>query len=586
MKLKNTARLRLKYASLGFAILSALNLYAASVLDNVVEVIESQTSEVDGFAALIGDTTWSASETIVLRDTLIVPDGVVLTIEAGTTIYSTRDDNGTEAVSDDEVGAIVVTRGGRIEAAGTPSAPIVFTAIEELEVDCNLDLNEDGLVGPQPTVSTSGLWGGILVLGNADITVNDSNGTDLNNEQIEGFAPTGVSNDGDSFIDFLEYGFDGDFPQDDADNSGTLQYVRIQHGGFAFGEGNEINGLTLGGVGTGTTIDFVEIVSSSDDGIEFFGGTVNTSHIAVAFCEDDSFDLDNGVTGLHQFWFAVQNPIANHLGEWDGLNGSLSNVSAASSPQIFNATFIGPGLEVGDADSALFIDDAFSGSLNNSLISEKEQLLVDFATDGLQGSFSFTNNTVGFFGDFDGTSAASVLSSNAPDNFYVDSFFGLETDGNSAPSTPLELVGLERSSEGFLVSIDPRPIEGSSADVGTLAEVPSGLETVDYRGAFAPGAEVNWLAGWSFLSENGFLAVGGEAPSEIAIIDSAFLGATSFSITFASEANQTYRVVGATDLSSEFDFELSTGIDGTGDDVVVNVTHPGGSRFFFRVEEE
>ncbi len=585
MKLKNTARLRLKYASLGLAILSALNLFAAAGPDNVVEVIADQTTIVDGFAVLSGDTTWSASETIILRDTLVVPDGLVLTIEAGTTIYSTRDDNDTDAASDDEVGAIVVARGGRIEANGMQSAPIVFTAIEELEADCGLDLNDDGVTGPMPTPSSSGLWGGILLLGNADITVNDGTGTDLNNAQIEGFAPTGVSNDGDSFTDFLEYGFDASFPQDDADNSGTLRYVRIQHGGFAFGEGNEINGLTLGGVGTGTTIDFVEIVANSDDGIEFFGGTVNTSHVAVVFCEDDSFDLDNGVTGFHQFWFAIQNPNGDRLGEWDGLNGSLSNVSAASAPQIFNATFIGPGLDVGDEDSALFIDDAFSGSLNNSVLSEKEQLLVDFSTDGLQGSFSFTNNTVGFFGDFDGTSAASVLSSNAPDNFYVDSFFGLVTDGNSEPDTALELGGIERSSDGFLVSIDPRPVAGSSADEDSLAVVPSGLMTVDYRGAFAPGEGGNWLAGWSFLSENGMLVEDGVAASEIAVIESAFVGDTLFSITFASELNQTYRVVGSAGLPG-LDSELMTGIDGTGGNVVVNVTHPGGPRFFFRVEAE
>lgn len=585
MKLKNTARLRLKYASLGLAILSALNLHAASGLNNVVEVISEQTNEVDGFAVLSSDTTWSASETIVLRDTLVVPDGIILTIEAGTTIYSTRDDNGTEAASDDEVGAIVVARGGRIEAAGTQSAPIVFTAIEELEVECNSDLNNDNQVGPLPTTSTSGLWGGILLLGNADITVNDGNGTDLNNAQIEGFAPTGVSNDGDSFTDFLEYGFDANFPQDDADNSGTLQYVRIQHGGFAFGEGNEINGLTLGGVGTGTTIDYVEIVANSDDGIEFFGGTVNTSHVAVVFCEDDSFDLDNGVTGLHQFWFAVQNPNGDRLGEWDGLNGSLSNVSAASSPQIFNATLIGPGLNAGDNDSALFIDDAFSGSLNNSVLSEKDQLLVDFSTDGVQGTFTFTNNTVGIFGSFDGQSGVSVLSSNAPDDFYVDSFFGLATDENSEPNTALQLEEIERTSDGFLISIDPRPVVGSSADVDPLAEVPTGLTTVDYRGAFAPGPGGNWLAGWSFLSENGLLVEDEEESSEIVIIDSTFLGNTSFSITFASEADQSYRVTGSTDLSG-FGSTLTTGINGTGDNVTVTVTHPGGPRFFFRVEEE
>lgn len=573
---------------MGLAIACSLFQHAFAADDTVVEVVAAQTALVDGFAVLTGDTTWAATETIILRDTVVVPNGITLTIEPGTTIYSTRvdggteiDENGVEIELDDEVGALLVARGGMINAAGTPEAPIVFTAIEELEVECGTDLNEDGLVGPQPTVTSSGLWGGIIVLGSANITLNDGNGIDLNNGQIEGFAPTGVSNDGDALTDVLEYGFDASFPRDDADNSGVLQYVRIQHGGFAFGEGNEINGLTLGGVGSGTTIDHIEIVANSDDGIEFFGGTVNTSNIAVVFCEDDSFDLDNGMTGVHQFWFALQNPNGDRLGEWDGLNGSLSNVSGGSAPQIFNATFVGPGLTAGDDDSALFIDDAFSGTLSNSVLTEKELNVADFSDDGLRGNFGFTNNTVGVFGNFDGVQGSSVLSANAPNNFYVDSGLGFAIAGNSEPGTPVELTFLERTSEGFLVNIDPRPVVGSSADIDSLAPVPAGLETVSYRGAFEPNGP-NWLEGWSFLSANGFIP-NGVVADVFQMVSSEVVG-SNFVVTFNAEPTTTYNVMSDTDLQG---FDTSEGTVTTDANGAGIVTIPlRGTSLFIRLEEQ
>lgn len=559
MKLKNTLGFRiLPVASI--VILSNLSLFAANDSD-FVEVIATQTTEIDGFAVLSENTTWASADTIILRDTLVVPDGLVLTIEPGTTVYGTvtdefvaavdengmpildEDGNPVDAGTGDSVGAVVVSRGGQIMAEGTPEAPIIFTAIEELEVACDQDLNGNDEIGPLPTVDSSGLWGGILILGNADITLNDGTGTDLNNGQIEGFAPTGISEDGDSFADVLEYGWDDAFPQDDADNSGILSYVRIQHGGFAFGEGNEINGLTLGGVGTGTTVEFVEIVSNSDDGIEFFGGTVNTNNIAVAFCQDDSFDLDNGVTGVHQFWFAVQNQNGDRLGEWDGLGGTLGNEGQfainSSAPQIFNATFVGPGIDVGDEDSALFIDDAFSGTLSNSLITQKENLLVDFDAEGLFGSFAFTNNTVGEFGEFDGL-PVTVLSDNAPADFYVS--FGFVTDGNSDPATPLALTLIERDTNGDLLSIDPRPVGGSSATMDARAAVPAELVEVAYRGAFSPTE--NWLEGWSFLAQNGFIPDSAEVTDiPISAIE---LDGANLNITFEGASGVDYNVLSAT----------------------------------------
>ena len=101
--------------------------------------------------------------------------------------------------------------------------------------------------------------------------------------------------------------FGGGTSPNNSDNSGILRYVSIRFGGFEFAPNEEINGLTLGGVGSGTIIENVEVFSNSDDGVEFFGGTVNTKNIAVAFCHDESFDIDQGHSGFHQFWFSIQN---------------------------------------------------------------------------------------------------------------------------------------------------------------------------------------------------------------------------------------------------------------------------------------
>ena len=467
---------------------------------NIVEVIQDQTTIALGVNALTGDTTWGADETIILRDAVYVPSGVTLTIEPGTTIYSSSDPGADAGPEDDAVGAVIVSRGGLIDAPGTPEAPITFTAIEELEVECGADLDGNSVVGPLPTATTSGLWGGVILLGHANAVINDASGNNIGNATIEGFGPNGVDVDGDTRADAQEYGFDSAFPRNDADSSGTMTYVRIQHGGFAFGEGNEINGLTLGGVGSGTVLNHIEIVANSDDGIEFFGGTVNTSNIAVVFCEDDSFDLDNGVAGHHQFWFAIQSPAGDRLGEWDGLNGDLSDVSGASSPAIYNATFVGPGLNVGDNSSAIFIDDAFSGTLQNSIIAEKETNLVDFSNpDGPLGTFGnagqFTNNTIGNFGNFDNVDPASVLG-NAPDTFYANGFVTL--DDNTTPGVdPVLFTALERDSSGELLMVDPRPVAESSAVTGPLAALPAECQPADYRGAFAPTGPT-WLDGWSF----------------------------------------------------------------------------------------
>jgi len=523
MKYNHTNRMtRLALATFGAVGLSI----SAKAAD--IDVIATQTSfnPVYGLDMLSGDTTWESSDTIILKDRLYVPDGVTLTIQPGTKIYSSTNNSGTpEDPSDDLVGAVIVCRGGQIQANGTAAAPIVFDAIQTLEVERGLDtvFDPDNLIGPKPSPSSAGLWGGIVMLGNAYCAVTDSNGDNIGNKIIEGFVPTGfVDGDGDSRPDVLEYGFDlttnthpggVTYSRDDADDSGDFTYVSIRHGGYEFGTDNEINGLTLGGVGTGTTIHHVEVVGNLDDGIEFFGGTVNTSYLIAAFCQDDSFDIDEGhggpTGGIHQFWVAIQNPNGgDNFGEWDGVGGDDKASTKAgvirSAPKIYNATLIGPGadtLGVGDVDddNGLYMDDFFSGALINSIIADGSNYLASFSSDGDDGDPDFRNNIVGDFGRYNGSDEETVLQ-NAPTNYYVtpDSFGFSTTDDNTVPDTDPNFAALTRSAEGFLKQIDPRPTV-----LDTNVEAPMApAVTANYRGAF--DSTTNWAAGWTFLDENDF----------------------------------------------------------------------------------
>ena len=200
--------------------------------------------------------------------------GKTITIQPGTIVKGTA---GTLANVLDG-GTLTISRGGKIMAAGTESCPIVFTSVS--------DANVDGLYG----VSNRGFWGGVVILGTASnnlITTNTlslgatpvTNGVGL----IEGFAS------GDSRAYFGAG--DAAFPAfDDNDNSGIMTYVSLRHGGELVAANREINGLTLGSVGRGTTLRNIEVVANADDGVEFFGGTVDLKYASVLFSDDDAFD--------------------------------------------------------------------------------------------------------------------------------------------------------------------------------------------------------------------------------------------------------------------------------------------------------
>lgn len=241
---------------------------------------------------ITSNTTWTNNNIYQLQSRIIVEPGATLTIEAGTIIKGESGD-GANAT------ALIVAKGARIIAEGSSTSPIIFTTdidgIEPGEID-----------SPNLDEETSGEWGGLIILGNAPISDESNSGT----EQIEGIP-------GD--VTLAEYG--GNDPND---NSGILRYVSIRHGGTRLGDGDEINGLTLGGVGAGTTIDHVEVVGNLDDGIEWFGGTVNCSNLVVWAADDDAIDIDQAYSGTIDNAVVIAFSGTDHGLEIDGPEGSAT----------------------------------------------------------------------------------------------------------------------------------------------------------------------------------------------------------------------------------------------------------------------
>ncbi|MEZ4934324.1 MAG: EB domain-containing protein [Saprospiraceae bacterium] len=244
---------------------------------------------------ITADATWTANKTYILATRVAVVNGVTLTIEPGTVIKG-------EAGQGPNATALLVARGGKINACGTADLPIIFTSIADNITGA--DVAAGNLESPNLNPDVNGLWGGVLLLGKAKISV----AGDAVEAQIEGI-PTSDPN-----------GLYGG--TDDADNSGTLCYVSIRHGGTNIGDGNEINGLTLGGVGSGTSINHIEIVANQDDGVEWFGGTVSVSNLVVWNNGDDAVDTDQAWAGTLDN-FVVVGP-ANSCLELDGPEGTYA----------------------------------------------------------------------------------------------------------------------------------------------------------------------------------------------------------------------------------------------------------------------
>jgi hypothetical protein len=304
------------------------------------------------------DETWTNDKVWVLATRVTVLDGVTLTIEPGTIIKG-------QAGSGANATALLVARGGTLMADGTSSSPIIFTSIAD-------EIQPGEIVSPNLDDDQNGLWGGVIILGDAPISA------DAQAVQIEGIPPSDQNG--------LYGGTDAD------DNSGVIRYVSIRHGGANIGEGNEINGLTLGGVGSGTTIEYIEIVANQDDGIEPFGGTVNVSNIIVWGQGDDAYDCDQAYQGTIDNFIFIGGPNSDHGMELDGPEGS-----ATGSFTLRNGSLKGwndEGVDGGEyidfrADVTASIENCYYFNFSES--SDVELDNDEVANNWLEGSLTVTN---------------------------------------------------------------------------------------------------------------------------------------------------------------------------------------------------
>jgi len=401
---------------------------------------------------------WTRNNTYILDGFVFVDSTATLTIEAGTVIKG-KPGEGANA------SALIVARGGKIFANGTQERPIIFTA-EADDVNDPTDLTQDD----------RGLWGGIIILGNARINV--AGGI----ENIEGIPVTEPRG---------QYG-----GTNDADNSGALHYVSVRHGGSNIGANNEINGVTFGGVGSGTVVDHIEVFANADDGYEWFGGTVNTKYLVSAFNGDDGFDWDEGFRGKGQFWFLIQSATEGNSGfECDG-GTTPEDGEPYAIPVLSNITAIGSGSTGANARNTPFLNlrDNSGGKFYNSIFTDARGYAVqvedlesgeDSRARLEKGDMVFNNNI--WFGFTNGIADA------AKQQFALDY---LTNAANVNEVVDPMLTAISRSEDAVL---DPRPKAGSPAFSNVKDMGDAFFTATNYRGAFGSGAGSNWLQNWTFL---------------------------------------------------------------------------------------
>ncbi|MBN1651664.1 MAG: hypothetical protein JW857_10060 [Bacteroidales bacterium] len=403
-----------------------------------------------------GTVTWTSDQDYVLEGLVFVNEGQTLTIEPGTVIRA-------KTGQAENASALIVARGGKIIAQGTATNPIIFT------------VEGDNLKGSIP-IESQGLWGGLILLGNAPLNVSG------NEAIIEGIPinePRGL------------YG--GDDPDD---NSGILQYVSIRHGGTNIGEGNEINGLTLGGVGSGTTIDHIEVISNADDGIEFFGGTVNCKYIAVAYCGDDAFDFDMGYQGKGQYWLAIQGENQGNLVA--ELDGSPSHPSAKpyTMPQIYNLTALGHGTsKAGELIS--FRTNAAGSFINSIFVNQENGIELEYNKETSNSLEQWQRGNI----KLEGNTFFNIANNEAQHIFKITGDEP-ETSVQNEWQNYFESASNLVANPNFIALDPPYNLYPTSELSSPVIPGDDFFDQVDYRGAFK---NQNWLLGWSLLSREGII---------------------------------------------------------------------------------
>ncbi len=393
----------------------------------------------------IGSRSLSADTVYILENLVFVNSGQVLTISAGTVIKG----------NSEKPSGLIVARDATINAVGTTQSPIIFT------------YKDDPLTGEK--LNISGLWGGLIVLGNASLN------TEPNEQAIEGIPTTETRG---------IYG-----GTDDEDNSGILRYISIRYGGLDIGAGNEINGLTLGGVGRGTTVEFIEVINNADDGVEFFGGTVNTKYISVAFCGDDAIDYDQGYRGLNQFIFVFQDMEGDRAGEHDGGTSPEVGIPFAT-PQFCNVTYSGNGIN----RALTFRDNAGGHYVNSIFVNYGQGIDIELLADDqdsykqfIDGNLSFKNN---------------ILFNISTDNFNISADVNIVQ--NVIDQAQSELNNHFTANDNVIADPEFTNFIPSASQVSSNLATPSAtfFTNSSYKGAFSP-SDIKWINDWTLLQSSG-----------------------------------------------------------------------------------
>lgn len=401
---------------------------------------------------ITGDLHLTADREYLLRGGVFIGDDVdetVLTIDPGTTLY------GETATK----GMLVIRRGSKIMAEGTREAPIVFTSPNEIGSRARGD------------------WGGLIINGRAPV-----NGCAAAPCESEGEGGTG------------KYG--GSDPDDD---SGVLKYVRVEYAGILLSEDNELNGIAFQGVGRGTEVDYVQVHLNKDDGVEFFGGTVNAKHLVLTGIGDDSLDWTDGWTGKVQFVVAVQFSDAGDQGIEADNNGDDNESTPRSHPTLANLTLVGGGGEA--SDLGILLREGTAANIHSAIVMGFGEacLALDHpatfanASDGsggLSGRLTVSNSIFHCPGSAN-YAEPDASEWSAPPPFSVQDFCETLNTGNRVGDPGLRSVSL--------ASLDLRPGDGAAAASGGSVPSDSFFEDVGYVGAMG---DEDWTAGWINLDPN------------------------------------------------------------------------------------
>ena len=417
---------------------------ASSPSDPLPGVVDPNIEVLSG--SIETDLTLDATQTYIITGVVTVEDGASLTIPAGTLL------KGSTQV---QPSALMVRTGGQIFSNGTESEPVVFTS--------------DAPVGERQR----GDWGGVVI-----------NGRSICNFPADECVGEGASGPyGGSQLD---------------DDSGSMTYTRIEFAGYEVSFGNELNALTLNGVGSGTTLEYLQTHYGSDDGFEWFGGTVDLKYAIATGISDDSFDYSTGWQGRGQFWIAQQDPDdADNGFEVDG-NEDNFDATPWTDPTIYNVTLVGKGPNgaggtAGESVDGLRLRRGTGGDIFNAIVIGFGGSGVDVDNAETVGRYSVQNSIIalnGGDGDIDGD----------PDGFQV----AVDTTtawNNMVGTDPMLMDAFNRTVPDFR----PGPGSPALASAGNGATPPDdGFFdiTAAYIGAVDPDAATQWFEGWITLAQN------------------------------------------------------------------------------------